>query len=96
MPQTANLNRGCWKKNETLVRKWSQTQKLYIICGGYFTNKKIGNIAVPDYCWKVVQSVKTKKILFCGWFKNSKKASVQEITVEELEAKLKNNIVLLE
>src|SRR5262245_38069533 len=31
LPQTANLNRGVWKKNETLIRKWSQHEKLYII-----------------------------------------------------------------
>ncbi len=95
LPQTPNLNRGCWKKNETLVRKWSQTQKLYIICGGYFKSKKIGHIAVPEYCWKVVQSVKTKEILFCGWFKNSTKATVEEITVAELAKRLKSKVVVL-
>ena len=95
LPQTANLNRGVWKTNETLVRKWSQTDSLYIICGGYFGSKKIGNIAVPSYCWKVVQQVKTKKVLFCGWFSNSTKATVEEITVSVLEKKLKSKIVLL-
>ncbi|MES2761752.1 MAG: DNA/RNA non-specific endonuclease [Bacteroidota bacterium] len=95
LPQTTNLNRGIWKKNETLVRKWSQTQKLYIICGGYFKSKKIGNIAVPDYCWKVVQSCKTKDILFCGWFKNSAKATVEEISVSELEKRLKSKVIVL-
>jgi endonuclease G len=95
LPQTVNLNRGLWKKNETEVRKWSKKEKLYIVCGGYFTNKKVGNIAVPDYCWKVVQSVKTKEVLFCGWFKNSKKATLEEITVAELEKKLKSKIILI-
>lgn len=95
LPQTANLNRGVWKKNETLIRKWSQKEKLYIICGGYFGSKKVGNIAVPDYCWKIVQSLKTKEVLYCGWFKNSKKATVEEITVSELEKKLKSKIVLI-
>jgi DNA/RNA endonuclease G (NUC1) len=84
-----------WKTNETLVRKWSQKQKLYIICGGYFGSKKMGNVSVPDYCWKVVQSVKTKEVLFCGWFKNAKKASVEEISVGDLEKKLKSKVVLL-
>jgi hypothetical protein len=62
-----------------LIREWSKTQKLYIICGGYFGSKKVGNIAVPEYCWKVVQSVKTKEVLFCGWFKNSTNATLEEI-----------------
>jgi len=95
LPQTANLNRGPWKTNETQIRKWSQKEKLYIICGGYFKSKKIGDIAVPDYCWKVVQSVKTKKVLFCGWFKNSSKATLEEISISELEKKLKSKIILL-
>jgi endonuclease G, mitochondrial len=95
LPQTANLNRGLWKTNETQIRKWSQTQKLYIICGGYFKSKKIGNSAVPAYCWKIVQSVKTKEVLFCGWFSNTSHATLEEITIAELEKKLKSKIVLL-
>ncbi len=95
LPQTTNLNRGIWKKTETQVREWSQTQKLYIICGGYFGKKKTGNVAVPDYCWKIVQSVKTKEVLFCGWFKNSDNATLEEIAVEELEKRLKSRIILI-
>lgn len=95
LPQTVNLNRGIWKKNETEIRKWSQKEKLYIICGGYFTSKKMKGVYVPDYCWKVVQSVKTKEVLYCGWFKNSTKATVEEITVTELEKKLKSKIILI-
>lgn len=95
LPQTANLNRGVWKEKETLIRKWSQTDKLYIICGGFFANAKIGNIAVPSYCWKVVQSVSTKKVLFCGWFSNTSKATLDEISIPELEKRLKSTIILL-
>jgi endonuclease G len=85
LPQTPNLNRGVWKTNETKIRKWSQSDSLLIICGGTFGKKKIGRIAVPDYCWKVVQSLSTKKILFCGWFTNSTKATEQNITFKDLE-----------
>jgi len=95
LPQTVNLNRGVWKKNETQIRQWSQKEKLYIICGGFFGNTKVGNMVVPSYCWKVVQSVATKKVLFCGWFSNSKQATVEEIGVAELEKRLKSHIVLL-
>jgi endonuclease G, mitochondrial len=95
LPQTVNLNRGLWKRNETEIRKWSQTEKLYIICGGFFGSKKIGSAAVPNYCWKVVQSVKTKEVLFCGWFKNAKKATLDTLTVAELEQKLNSRIILL-
>lgn len=95
LPQTPNLNRGLWKKNETQIRKWSQSEKLYIICGGFFGNKKIGKIAVPSYCWKVVQSVSSKKVLFCGWFSNTAQATLEEITPSELEKRLNSSIILL-
>lgn len=95
LPQTVNLNRGIWKTKETLIREWSQKEKLYIICGGYFGDKKIGNITVPSYCWKVVQSVSTKKILFCGWFSNADQAKLEEITLDVLENRLHSHIVLL-
>lgn len=95
LPQTANLNRGKWKANETLIRKWSQTQKLYIVCGGFFGSKKMGSTTVPSYCWKVVQSVKTKEVLYCGWFTNSKTATEEEISVTELGKRLHSRIILL-
>jgi endonuclease G len=95
LPQTPNLNRGLWKRNETDVREWSQKEKVYVICGGYFANKKMGNTRVPSHCWKVVQSVKTKKVLFCGWFTNSSNAKLDTLTVGDLEKKLKARIVLL-
>jgi endonuclease G len=95
LPQTANLNRGLWKRNETDVRKWSQKEKLYIICGGFFADKKMGNTTVPSHCWKVVQSVKTKKVLFCGWFSNTTHAKLDTLSVSDLEMKLKTKIILL-
>jgi len=42
-----------------------------------------------------VQSVTTKKVLFCGWFSNSGKATLEEIDVTELEKRLNTHIVLL-
>jgi endonuclease G len=84
LPQTPNLNRGVWKTYETQIREWSQSDSLLIICGGVFSNKKIKNITVPDYCWKVVQSLTTKKILFCGWFTNTDSATEEDINYTEL------------
>lgn len=95
LPQTANLNRGIWKKNETQIREWSQSDSLYIICGGFFGNSKIGKITVPSYCWKVVQSVSSKKVLFCGWFSNTSKATLEEINISELGKRLHSSIILL-
>lgn len=95
LPQTVNLNRGKWKSNETMIRKWSQKEKLYIVCGGFFGSKMIGNVSVPDYCWKVVQSTVTKKVLFCGWFSNTSPAKLDSLTVEALEKKLGKRVVLV-
>ena len=64
LPQTPNLNRGIWKTYETKIREWSQSDSLLVICGGVFGGQKIKNISVPDFCWKVVQSLSSKKILF--------------------------------
>jgi endonuclease G len=96
LPQTTNLNRGIWKSKETQIREWSQKEKLYIVCGGFFGNQKIGKITVPSNCWKVVQSVSSKKVLFCGWFSNTDKATLEEITVAELGKRLNSKIVLLQ
>ncbi len=95
LPQTTKLNRGIWKSKETEIRKWSQTEKLYIVCGGYFQGVTMNNVSVPSYCWKIVQSVKTKEVLFCGWFINTSTASLEEITVSELEKRLHSKIILL-
>lgn len=84
LPQTPNLNRGVWKSKETLIRQWSRSDSLLIVCGGTFSTKKIHNIFVPDYCWKVVQSLSTKKILFCGWFTNTNPATEENISFNEL------------
>lgn len=84
LPQTPNLNRGVWKTNEEQVREWSQSDSLFIVCGGSFGKKKIGRIAVPDYCWKVVQSLTNKNVLFCGWFSNTTSATMEEVPFTEL------------
>lgn len=72
LPQTVSLNRGIWKKYETIVRNISQKDSLLVICGGFAWNKIIGKnkIAVPDSCYKIVQSLTTKKIIYCLVFAN--------------------------
>jgi endonuclease G len=84
LPQTPNLNRGVWKTNEEQVRGWSQSDSLLVVCGGTFGKKKIGRIAVPDCCWKVVQSLSSRKVLFCGWFYNTSSATMEEVPFTEL------------
>jgi len=88
LPQTPNLNRGVWKKWEFGIRVESQTDSLFIVCGGIFLSGKVigDKVAVPDYCFKIVQSLRTKKILWVLLFTNKEKDSGMEFkTIEELE-----------
>lgn len=86
LPQTPNLNRGIWKSWEDKIRDESQTDSLLVFCGGKFGTKTIGKgVAVPDYCWKIVKSLKTDTIIHVLWFTNLKKNNVvKEITIGEL------------
>jgi endonuclease G len=87
LPQTANLNRGIWKKWETEIRKESQIDSLFILTGGTFKIKSVigKGVWVPDHCWKVVQSVKTNRIKHVLYFTNTNKATCSEITLAKLE-----------
>jgi len=87
LPQTPNLNRGIWKKWETEIRKESQVDSLFILTGGTFKNKSIigEGVWVPDHCWKVVQSVKSKRIKHVLYFTNTNNSTCSEITLAKLE-----------
>lgn len=87
LPQTANLNRGIWKKWETEIRKESQTDSLLIMCGGTFETKKIigDGVWVPTHCWKIVKSLSKNKVLHCLYFTNTENAECKEIKLEELK-----------
>lgn len=55
LPQTPRLNRGEWKRDETKVRRWSQTDSLLIECGGLeFDSIKH---QLPRLCYKIVVSL---------------------------------------
>ena len=90
VPQTKELNRGIWKHYETIVRKDSQTDSLYIICGSIFGDKTIGkqHIAVPEYCWKVVYSMTTWKVLYCLMFPNDSSDQYYDISTNDLEEQI--------
>ena len=65
-PQHPSLNRGRWKQLEGQVRKWSlEYDSLIVYCGGVLDSISdyIGpnKVAVPEYYYKVVYSVKENK-----------------------------------
>ena len=90
LPQTPNLNRGIWKEWETKIRKESHSDSLYVICGGTFkTPVMVNGMQIPNNCWKVVYSLKTKKLLHCLFFTNAvKDCTCKELTLAELETYL--------
>jgi endonuclease G len=96
VPQTKKLNRGIWKHFETEIRKESQNDSLLIICGSIFGNQTIGpdDIAVPDYCWKIVESLTTHEIIYCLIFPNDDSDSYDNISFKDLEKRLPYNLTL--
>jgi DNA/RNA endonuclease G (NUC1) len=70
-PQSPNLNKGIFKKDETLIRKISQTDSLLIFVGGFYNYKTIGNgVHIPYNCFKVVYSLHSNEIIYCYVFTN--------------------------
>lgn len=97
IPQTDAANHKTWLAKEAEIREWSKKEKLYIIAGGFYKGKKMGkkkDVAVPAWCWKVVQSCKTGKILFCAKWNNDDEAKMTILTVSELQNLLHAKIIL--
>ena len=108
LPQTAQSNRGIWKSYETEIRKQSQTDHLLIICGGYsFTQhltsnfklkgvamKKITQVLIPDYCFKIIKDLKTKQIK-CYTFPNDNSDDSKEVQLKDLLVLLKYDTTVI-
>jgi len=95
LPQTPNLNRGPWKSWESQIRADSQKDSLLIISGGIWESRMIKGVNVPVYCWKVVQSLSTKKVLYCLLFTNeTTNSKFSTLTLTASEKKLKYKLPL--
>lgn len=63
--QTHRLNAGDWKSLETLTREWAvQQDSVRIWAGNVGEIKRIGKVAVPKQCWKVVHIKKSNEWFF--------------------------------
>ena len=63
--QTHRLNAGDWKSLETLTREIAvKHDSVRIWAGNVGEIKRIGRVAVPRQCWKVVYIKKTKEWMF--------------------------------
>jgi endonuclease G len=60
--QTHRLNAGDWKSLETLTREYAvKEDSVHIWAGNIGEIKRIGKVAVPKQCWKVVYFKKSKE-----------------------------------
>ena len=63
--QTHRLNAGDWKSLETLTREIAAREdSVHIWAGNVGEIKRIGKVAVPKQCWKVVYIKKTNEWIF--------------------------------
>lgn len=88
-PQHKGLNRGDWKSLESESRKYSLTyDSVHIWSGNIGKIKKIGDVSVPAYCWKVIH-VKSINIMKGYIFENnginSDGFADNEVNVEVIE-----------
>ena len=60
--QTHRLNAGDWKSLEVMTREWAvKDDSVHIWAGNVGEIKRIGRVAVPTKCWKVVYFKKSKE-----------------------------------
>lgn len=66
-PQNPSFNRGGWKKLESLVRSWANTNEIHIVTAGILTGtlSKIGSsgVSVPRYFYKIIYAPKEAKMI---------------------------------
>ena len=63
--QYHRLNAGDWKSLEVMTREWaSKYDSVRIWAGNVGEIKRIGRVAVPKQCWKVIYIKKTKDWMF--------------------------------
>lgn len=61
-PQYHSLNAGDWKKLEMRVRDLAmEYDSVKVWCGSIGEQERIGRVAVPEKCWKVIYIKRTKQ-----------------------------------
>lgn len=63
--QYHSLNAGDWKSLEMATREWAlRDDSIHVWAGNLGEVKRVGKVAVPKECWKVVYDLKTKEWFF--------------------------------
>ena len=87
--QYHSLNAGDWKSVETLTRQLaSEKDSLHVWCGNIGEVKRIGRVAVPEKCWKVIYIKSTKEcraFLFINNISKPDGYSNNEVDVKVIE-----------
>ena len=87
--QYHSLNAGDWKGVETLERKLAVEQdSVHVWCGNIGEIKKIGEVSVPEKCWKVIHIKKTNEWMAFLFINNQTKPDGYEnnkVEVKEIE-----------
>lgn len=54
-PQAPHLNRGPWERLEDYTRnKVKDYDSVHVWCGSFGQIKKVKNLTIPQYCWKIL------------------------------------------
>jgi endonuclease G len=87
--QYHSLNAGDWKSLETLTREWAViNDSVHIWAGNVGEAKRIGKVAVPTQCWKVVYIVKSNEWFAYLFDNNTSKPdglNNNKVTVSDIE-----------
>jgi len=87
--QYHSLNAGDWKSLETATREWAVAQdSIHIWAGNLGEAKRVGRVAVPKECWKVVYIKKSNEWFFFMFDNTAAKPSglkSHEVTRDILE-----------
>ena len=94
-PQYHSLNAGDWKKLEMETRELSKKfDSVRVWCGNVGEIKKIGQVSVPELCWKVIY-IKSQKKYEYYIFKNTKDKPTgledDKVTLEEFKKRVGNH-----
>ena len=86
--QYHSLNAGDWKSLEVLTRSIAlEKDSVRVWCGNLGVAKRIGKVAVPKQCWKVIYIVKSKEYQAYIFSNTTDKPSglrSHEVTVDDI------------